>query len=86
MVSKGRHPKSAVADALDAATRAAHHLTVVENHKGHRWGWVICLHCHQGPPDRGHPGDPGSFTVWSTPEPPENHAKQIARFTARHQH
>jgi hypothetical protein len=84
-VSKGRHPKPAVANALDAV-KNFDHLTVVENHKGHRWGWVICLECHQGPADRGHPGDPGSFTVWGTPEPPENHAKQIARFVARHRH
>jgi len=85
MVSKGRHPKTPVAKALDAA-KGLDHLNVVEDHKGHRWGWVICLTCHQGQPDRGYPGDPGSFTVWSTPEPPEGHAKQIHRFVARHQH
>jgi hypothetical protein len=33
MVSKGRHPKPAVANALDAV-KNFDHLTVVENHKG----------------------------------------------------
>lgn len=85
MVSKGRHPKAPVANALDAA-KGLDHLNVVEGHRGHRWGWLICLTCHRGQPDRGYPGDPGSFTVWSTPEPSEGHAKQIHRFIARHQH
>jgi len=72
--------------ALDAA-KGLDHLNVVEDPRGHRWGWLICLTCHRGQPDRGYPGDPGdpgSFTVWSTPEPSEGHAKQIHRFIARH--
>jgi hypothetical protein len=85
MVSKGRHAKPAVADALDAA-KEFDHLQVVDNHKGHRWGWVICLDCHRGRADCGYPGDPGSFTVYCTPSSPDNHAKQIARFIARHRH
>ena len=36
MPSKGRHPKGAVADALEAV-KATDHLSVVEDHKGHRW-------------------------------------------------
>ena len=72
MVSKGRHPKSAVADALGAAKAAG--LEVEEDHNGPRWGNVVCSKC------------PATFSVWGTPKDADNHAKQIARFVARHTH
>jgi hypothetical protein len=72
MVSRGRHPKKEVADALEQAEDAG--LLVEEIHRGHRWGNVTCERCH------------ASRTVWSTPRNTGNHAKQIDRFTTRHRH
>jgi hypothetical protein len=72
MVSAGRHPKSEVAAALTTAKQ--HGLTVAEDHKGHRWGWLTCPTCTV------------SATIWGTPRNPGTHAKQLARFTADHQH
>lgn len=85
MVSRGRHPRP-LSPALSTQRKVSITSTSSEHHKGHRWGWLICLTCHQWAPERGYPGDPGSFTIWGTPEPPENHAKQILRFSARHEH
>jgi hypothetical protein len=72
MVSSGRHPKNAVAQALETAKAAGFH--VIEVHKGHRWGKVVCPNCGD---DQG---------VWSSPKDEDNHAKQIARFVAKHHH
>lgn len=72
MVSAGRHPRNPVAQALDAAKQAG--LDVTEIHKGHRWGKVTCDRCGV------------DLAVWSTPKNDDNHAHQIARFTAKHRH
>lgn len=72
MVSKGRHPKSAVAAALDGAKNAG--LDIVEIHKGRRWGKVAC-------DSRGL-----DQSIWSTPKNEDDHAKQIAKFIAKHSH
>jgi hypothetical protein len=72
MVSPGRHPRNPVAQALESAKGAG--LSVVEIHKGHRWGKVACDDCGV------------SLAVWSTPKNDDDHAKQIIRFTAKHTH
>jgi hypothetical protein len=72
MVSRGRHPKKEVAEALRRAQDVG--LSIVEIHRGHRWGEVRCLPCE------------ASRDVWSTPRDPGTHAKQIDRFAARHMH
>ena len=73
MVSRRRHPKSEIATALDAASRAG--LAVEVDEKGHRWGRIRCAGCGMPP-----------FTVWGTPRNPGSHAKDINRFVASHQH
>ncbi|MGH4017382.1 MAG: hypothetical protein ACRDSL_26345 [Pseudonocardiaceae bacterium] len=73
MVSRGRHPKSEIAAALDAASKAG--LEVERDKKGHRWGRVRCTYCGMPP-----------FTVWGTPRNPGSHAKDINRFVATHLH
>lgn len=70
MVSRGRHPKKEIADALRNAERAG--LRVTEVHRGHRWGEVRCDACQE------------SRGVWATPRDPATHAKQIDRFSAGH--
>jgi hypothetical protein len=72
MVSRGRHPKKPIADALADVARPG--LDVEEIHRGHRWGVLSCTVC----------GD--SLAIWSTPRVPENLARQIRRFADRHQH
>ncbi|MBB2968713.1 hypothetical protein FHX33_003489 [Leifsonia aquatica] len=72
MVSKGRHSKSAVAKALDALPSGRFDIDPVRN--GHRWASVVCRECT------------ASFSVWSTPKNADNHAKQIERFAAKHEH
>jgi hypothetical protein len=72
VVSKGRHPKHDVANALARAIAAG--LSVYEIQHGHRWGDLICEEC------------PARFTINSTPKNAANHAKQIERFVAAHQH
>lgn len=72
MVSRGRHPKKEVADALERAAEAG--LVVIEIHRGHRWGDVVCVPCGS------------SRGVWATPQSPGTHAKQVDRFTAKHTH
>ncbi|WOF23868.1 hypothetical protein N8K70_04070 [Microbacterium betulae] len=72
MVSKGRHPKNPIANALAALD--GERFEVVEVHKGHRWGVVSCRAC-------------GATTqVWSTPRVPEHNAQAIARFAHNHTH
>ncbi|GAA0621767.1 hypothetical protein GCM10009547_25660 [Sporichthya brevicatena] len=69
MISKGRHPKNSIAQALDGAREAS--MVVTEVHKGHRWGVVRCA-CG------------ADFAVWSTPRNADTHAKQVDRFVAKH--
>jgi hypothetical protein len=72
MVSRGRHPKKPIADALAAVARPT--LEVTEIHKGHRWGVLRCTDCLNYLP------------IWSTPQVPENLARRIRRFATDHDH
>ncbi|RLP97305.1 hypothetical protein EAD96_30055 [Micromonospora sp. BL1] len=71
-MSRGRHPKKEISDALRRAEDAG--LVVDEIHRGHRWGKVDCLPCS------------ASRSVWATPQDAGTHAKQIERFTRNHTH
>jgi len=73
MVSRGRHPKKAIADALADVVQDGV-VDVEEIHRGHRWGALVCTIC----------GD--QLALWSTPRVPENLARQIHRFADRHLH
>jgi hypothetical protein len=70
MVSRGRHPKKAIADALDKLNDDQ--FDVHEIHRGHRWGEVVCNGCGE---KRG---------IWSTPRDQDRHASDIDRFARRH--
>jgi hypothetical protein len=72
MVTSGRHPKKEIADALRDAENAD--LAVQRSEAGHSWGTVVCGEC----------GD--TRGVWRTPRSQDTHAKQIRRFTSRHEH
>lgn len=72
MVSRGRHPKAPVANVLKNLPTAR--FDVVEIHSGHRWGKVICRQCE------------GSQGIWTTPRDADNHAQQLERFAAKHDH
>ena len=73
MVSRGRHPKKAIADALADVVQDGV-VEVEEIHRGHRWGVLTCTIC----------GD--QLAIWSTPRVPENLARQIRKFADRHLH
>lgn len=70
MVSRGRHPKKPIADALAAVARPT--LDVEEIHKGHRWGVLRCTTCGT------------TLAIWSTPRVPEDLARRIRRFADTH--
>ncbi len=72
MVSGGRHPKKPIAAALKAVTRDG--LEVVEVHRGHRWGVLVCTVC----------GD--RLALHSTPRVPEDTARRVGRFEITHRH
>jgi hypothetical protein len=72
MISRGRHPRNDIANALRRAEEAGLEITVI--HRGHRWGEVICVRCQAG------------LGIWSTPRNAGTHAKQIDRFTQNHTH
>lgn len=72
MVTSGRHPKKEIADALHDAADAG--LVIQRSETGHGWGTVVCGDC----------GD--TRGVWKTPRNQDTHAKQIRRFTNRHEH
>lgn len=72
MISRGRHPKKEVADALHRADGAG--LLVIPIHRSHRWGEVQCESCK------------ASRDVWTSPRNPGTHAKQIDRFVNEHTH
>jgi hypothetical protein len=72
VVSRGRHPKKQISDALTAVARPG--LEVHEIHKGHRWGALTCTTCK------------ASLPIWSTPRVPEDTAKNIRRFDLKHRH
>jgi len=71
VVSKGFHQKKEIAKALRELD--ASKFEVIEVHKGHRWGKIVCLVCGR------------TQAVWSTPSIPENDARDIRQF-AQHQH
>lgn len=72
MVSEGRHPKKPIAAALAAVARDG--LEVQEIHRGHRWGVLRCTAC-------------GDFLALPcTPRVPEDAARLVRRFDARHRH
>ncbi|SDK51503.1 hypothetical protein SAMN05421869_116182 [Nonomuraea jiangxiensis] len=71
MVSRGRHQHNEI-NAAFKVIRKTRSLTVVEIHKGHRWGAIECV-CG---------GDP--YTVWCTPRNPGNHARGILRYVNTH--
>jgi hypothetical protein len=66
-MSRSRHPKKEVEQALQYAE--ARGCTIVESHRGHRWGEVLAA-----------APDGAAFGVWATPKNPGNHAKDIRRF------
>jgi len=70
MVSRGRHPKSAVASVLRKARQAG--FEVVEDHNGHRWGYIIYPEC--AAPQK----------IWSTPRSPDRHAQFLNSFLDEH--
>lgn len=72
MASRGRHPKKPIADALAAVARDG--LDVVEIHRSHRWGALVCTVCKADLP------------IYSTPRVPEDTAKNIRKFDLRHRH
>ncbi|MDR0847437.1 MAG: hypothetical protein LBN10_00100 [Propionibacteriaceae bacterium] len=72
MVTKGRHPKNPINDALRALD--SDKFEVNETHSGHQWGKVICRECG------------AAVSIWSTPKVPEDNARGIERFAVRHQH
>lgn len=72
MVSKGRHPKKPIADALAAVARDG--LRVDEIHKGHRWGALVCTVCGT------------QLAIYSTPRVPEHNADRIRKFDRNHRH
>lgn len=72
MVSKGRHPKKPIADALASVARDG--LDVIEIHRAHRWGKLVCTVCGADIP------------LYSSPKVPEDTAKRIHRFDRQHRH
>jgi hypothetical protein len=70
MVSKGRHPKKAIADAL--ARLDAQQILIEEIHRGHRWGRIVCRGCGQ------------DLAIFSTPQVPETNARPIDRSATQH--
>jgi len=72
MVSGGRHPKQPIAAALKAVAREG--LEVLEIHRGHRWGALVCTVCG------------ADLALHSTPRVPEDTARRIYRFDHKHRH
>ena len=70
MVSRGRHPKSPIADALDGLDTKK--FEVVEIHIKHRWGKLVCLQCGS------------DLAISGTPRVPEHVASTIRRFAKQH--
>ncbi|GAA2220722.1 hypothetical protein GCM10010232_00630 [Streptomyces amakusaensis] len=60
---------------MEAALRRAEAagLKVIHTGKGHRWGCVVCCPCND------------KYTVVCTPQNPSEEAKDIDRFTRRHE-
>jgi len=72
VVGKGRHTKNDINKAFDKLDKEK--FAVQENHKGHRWGYVVCENCGT------------RRIVPSTPKNPSNEANHIIQFAKRHNH
>jgi len=70
VISSRRHPKKEIAAALGRLDGVG--FESVEDHNGHRWGWVVCRECGE------------RLRVHSTPRNPGVEAKRIDQFAARH--
>lgn len=70
MVSKGRHQKKEIADALSRLDSRV--FTVEPIHRGHRWGRIVCRGCGE------------DFAIWSTPSRPHDDARRIDTFAVAH--
>jgi hypothetical protein len=73
MVSRGRHPKKAIADALADVVQDGV-VEVEEIHRGHRWGVLTCTICGGPAGNMVHAARAGEL------------ARQIHRFADRHLH
>jgi hypothetical protein len=47
---------------------------VVEIHRGHRWGALVCMVCG------------ADLALYSTPRVPEDTARRVGRFDLKHRH
>lgn len=72
-MARNKHPKREIEDALQAAEAAG--WTLKEG-KGHAWG---ILYCPYGNTPDCRCGMFCRTSVWSTPESPANHAKDLLR-------
>jgi hypothetical protein len=72
MVGRGRHQHNEINATIKAIRKISTAFSVVEDHNGHRWGWIICI-CGTSP-----------FCVNSTPRNPGGHAKQIRKWALTH--
>jgi len=71
-MSRGRHPRKEIEDALAEAEAAG--WTVAQTASGHRWGVMRC----------GESSRAGcQASVWSTPRNAGNHARQLRRALQR---
>lgn len=72
MVGRGRHQHNEINAVLAALRKVNRAWTVVQDHNGHRWGWILCS-CGED-----------KFVINCTPRNPGVHAKQIQRWTVKH--
>lgn len=72
MVSRGRHQHNEINAAIKELRQLAAAFSVVDDHNGHRWGWITCI-CGQNP-----------FSVNCTPRNPGVHARQIRQWAKTH--
>lgn len=75
-MTRWTHRDKEVREALDEAVDRYFTVMPTPQRHGHSWGYIDCME----------PGCGQRMYVWSTPEPPANHAKQIRRFLQRHRH
>jgi hypothetical protein len=66
-----KHPKKEVNEALDYADKQG--LRVERTLAGHKWGRIRCS-CG------------AFFSIWSTPQSPHDHGRQVRRWVDQHQH
>jgi len=68
------HPSKEIDDALEYAAARGWRIELA---KGHAWGRILCTRQQRGG---------CSYSVWSTPRVPENHARQLRRNVDRCPH